>query len=206
MSYVGCITSDSQPPSRLWCLRVQSVQEFHQSERSPAVPWCKREEMTQQQEEITCSPSIKASLCKWRGGGAGGARRPARDHELKRRPGDGMMAWCHRALHIRHYQATSNSQSTVLDCGACRVPYLRWHCCEPFTLLTLEIDVLRSAHGWNPPLFAFYWVRELAREQWEKGKQIANSFCHFFLCQGLPRSSKCHTGYLGQAENRLGKQ
>lgn len=126
------------------------------------------------------------------GEGGWGARRPARDHASKSRPGDGMMAWCHRALHIRHYQATSNSQSKVLDCGACRVPCLWWHCCEPFTVLTLEIDVLRSAHGWNLPLFALCWVGELAREQRGKGgkqnrKPLLPLF-FFFVCQGLPRS------------------
>lgn len=57
-------------------------------------------------------------------------RRPARDHEPKRRRL--AMAWCHRALHIRHYQATSNSQSKALDCGACRVATLLWtlHCVD----------------------------------------------------------------------------
>lgn len=97
--------TDPQPPSRHSRLCVQFVEGFHQSVRSPAVPWCKDEEMTQQQEEITCSPSIKASLCKWRGRREGRHEITSRTEVVGWRWDDGMMSPSapHQALssHIK---------------------------------------------------------------------------------------------------------
>lgn len=52
-------------------------------------------------------------------GGGGGARRPARDHELKRRPGDGMMSWSapHQALSS-HIKQPINSPAPWATQGA----------------------------------------------------------------------------------------
>lgn len=136
MSYFGCITSDPQPPSRLWCLCVQSVEEFYQSVRSPAVPWCKHVEMTQQQEEVTCSPSIKASLCKWRevgGGGDAKAGTRSRVEETSWRWHDGMMSSSapHRAPSS-HIKQPIKSPGLWDMHGAISVVTLLWtlHCVD----------------------------------------------------------------------------
>lgn len=133
--------------------------------------------------------------------GEGDTKAGTRSRAEQTSAGDGMMAWCHRALHIRHYQATSNSQSKTLDCGACRVATLLWtlHCVD-------SGNWCFKVSSWLKSSFILLGQGTCEGATGEGNTNRKQLLPLFFPRQGLPRSNKCHTGYLGQAENRLGKR